>query len=169
MKRADIRDVVDRFLVSKKVMAGTASWQPEHDDKAVRWVVGLLAAGELSEFRLIVKAYPLSKDLKFRLILSQVKAIWRLDFAHDIPHLNSLNKPNDLSLGPVSGSHFHSWIDNRRLSTVGFLPDELHNARELPGNIQTFENAFRWFCGQTSIIGIDEFGIPVLPRTDRLL
>lgn len=166
--RADVRDVVDAFFKKGKILAGTGQWRPELNENSVRCVYPIEVEGEIFGLDLTIKAYPRAKVPKFRLILTYGKAIWRLDYADDDPHINSHNRPPDLPLGPIVGPHFHSWEDNRRFATSVALPSRLRNARPLPENVRSFENAFRWFCGLTGI-SVGSQDMPMLPKSDTLL
>jgi hypothetical protein len=126
--------------------------------------------GQTCGLRLTVKAYPAAPQLQFRIILALKTAIWRVDFSHDDDaHPNSLNAPADIRGALIEGPHFHAWSDNRRFGSAKSLPSKLQNARQLHTNIRNFESAFRWFCGETKIVGIDHSGIPDLPPRTELL
>jgi hypothetical protein len=165
---SDIRVVVDRLLGAEKVPTGKARWVDEHRAGDMRLLYPLLMDGEVSDANLQVIAYPRSTSLRFRLNLLYGRAIWRLDYVDDEEHVNSFNRPDDLVLGPFTCQHYHAWADNRRFATKTSLPERLENARILEANLQTFSNAFRWFCGQTKI-NISELEIPQLPVSDRML
>jgi hypothetical protein len=164
----DVRNVVDAFLAKSKTLAGVGTWQRDSRERSFRWVRPIELEGELPGFDLTVKAYPRSHRLKFRVVIAYGKAIWRIDYANDAPHINSIDRPSDLDLGPIVGPHYHSWEDNRRFATANSLPSSLHNARLVPQNLRTFESAFRWFCGETRII-VGNQDMPILPRPDTLL
>jgi hypothetical protein len=140
----------------------------EHREGDQRLLLPLLVEGEVSDATLTVIAYPRVRELQFRLVLSFGRAIWRLDYADFEEHYNSFNKPDDLVLGPFTCPHYHAWEDNRRFATRVSLPERLENARILDANLKTYDNTFRWFCGQTKI-DISNFGVPDLPTTDRFL
>jgi hypothetical protein len=164
----DIQKVVDAFLAREKTLAGAGSWVRDSHERSYRCIRPVEVDGELPGLDLIVKAYPRSHKLQFRIILAYGKAIWRLCYAEDNPHINSLDRPIDLDLGPITGPHYHSWKDNRHFATLNALPSSLHNARVLPENLRTFESAFRWFCGETRII-VGNHQMLTLPRSDTLL
>lgn len=105
----DIRDVIDAFLTKDKTLAGIGHWRRDTHERSFRWVSPIEVEGEIPGLDLTVKAYPRSRRLKFRLILTYGKAIWRVDYANDSPHVNSIDRPPDLSIGPITGPHFHSW------------------------------------------------------------
>lgn len=166
--RPDIREVVNAFLDKGKTLAGIGGWQRDAHERTYRWVRPVEVEGELPGFDLTVKAYPRSRALKFRIVLAYGKAISRLDYANDTPHINSWDRPADLDLGPITGPHYHSWKDNRRFATANSLPSSLPNARILPENFRSFESAFCWFCGETRIT-IGSLDMPILPKPDTLL
>ncbi len=164
----DIRVMVDRVIAVEKKPVGVATWIDEHREGDKRLRYPLLIEGEVSDATLTIIAYPWHRALRFRLVLSYTRAIWRVDYTDDEVHVNSFDKPDDVLLGPFSDPHYHAWQDNRRFASAAMLPDRLENARLLDANLKTFDNAFRWFCGQTTI-DITELGVPSLPTTDRLL
>jgi len=165
----DIRVTVDRLLAAEKTLAGTASFQPlQGEQRQQRWRKACVIQGEVTPLDIEVQAYPDSPNLKFRIILIYQRAIWRLDYSEDGTHFNSTNRPNDLGAGPICGPHYHTWEDNRRFSTKSALPHTLRNARNVPSNLRTFENAFRWFCGETRILVLTA-EIPCLPTRVSLL
>jgi hypothetical protein len=134
----DIRELIDAFLARDKTIAGAGGWFRDSHANSYRSVHPVDVDGELPGLDLIVKAYPRRQKLKFRIVLAYGKAIWRLCYADDQPHVNSFDRPQDLELGPVIGPHYHSWGDNRRFATANSLPSSLHNARVLPQNLRTF-------------------------------
>jgi hypothetical protein len=165
---SDVRDFVDALLGARKVLAGVADWQPDAVEGVFRYVRAVEYQGEIAG-ELTVKAYPRRPTLRFRIILTVGRAIWRLDYSFgDAPHVNSHNRPADLTGEPITEPHYHSWADNRRFAKANALPARLHNARILPKRIRRFEQAFRWFCAQTNI-QLTSHDIPDLPKSDRLL
>jgi hypothetical protein len=166
MSAPDIRTLMDAVVAADKTLAGTNYWKPDEDGDAHRWIGVIEVAGELPGVNLVVKAYPRSPALKFRIMLNAGRCIWRLDYDHD-GHLNPLNAPGDPGI-LIREPHYHSWADNRRLATVNSLPRRLRNARLLPAGIRSFNSAFRWFVQQTNI-QISSLDTPDLPKTDTLL
>ena len=166
--RRDIREVVDDLLATEKIPAGQPEWTDSAREGDKRLLYPLLVGGEISDATLTIIAYPRVRRPTFRLILSFAVAIWRLDFVHDEIHVNSHDRPADLPSGPFEQPHFHSWPDNRRFATAQKLPERLRNARILPANVRAYDNAFRWFCGETRIV-VPADGVPELPQTDRFL
>ena len=163
----DIRDEIDKVLGVPKVPTGVADWAlTQQDDQRLTYALSI--DDELSDAKFIVIAYPTIRSLQFRLILSYGRAIWRVDFAKGEDHVNPLDRPAGLPLGPINDPHYHSWHDNRHLATAYSLPHRLLNANVLPNNIRTYENTFRWFCGETNTV-VPSGGVPQLPQSDRLL
>lgn len=162
----DIREVVDRLLAANKQPAGLTDWKAQDND--CRLVSPLLVSGEISDATLTVISFPRSPELRFRIVLSYLRAIWRLDYTLDETHVNPAKRPDDIAEYTIQGPHFHSWKDNRHLATNNSLPRKLLVARILPPNVRTFPNAFRWFCGETHI-DLGPSGVPDLPKSDRLL
>lgn len=164
----DVRQVVDAMLAAPKTLAGVADWRTHYGETKARWRKPCLFQGEVTQFEVEVQAYPLSEDLKFRIILIFGKVIWRLDFCNTDGHVNSLNRPTELPPGPIHDPHYHAWVDNRRFATKVSLPSELDNANILPANVRSFESAFRWFCGETNIV-VPTLEMPQLPPRARLI
>ena len=165
----DIRVLADAFLETHKTLAGIGSWEQEHGDHgSCRLVRPVQISGELPGHELVVKAYPRDKHLKFRIVLTMQRAIWRVDFAHDETHPNPPGSPPELPSIIINEPHYHSWADNRCLATQNVLPRDLNFARILSRRIKRFEQAFRWFCDQTNI-RISLADIPELPKADTLL
>lgn len=164
----DVRTAVDDFLGTSKSLAGEATWTTaqREGDMRIKWP--LLISGELSEASLTIISYPREPQLRFRIVLSYEKAIWRLDYVYDDHHVNSMDRPVNLPPGPINEPHVHTWALNRRFATGANLPSRLLNASILPRNIRSFDNAFRWFCGETNI-HLGAGPLPELPKSDRLL
>lgn len=168
-RQPDVRQIVDRLLAADKTLVGEARFQPlQGQQRQQRWRKPCAIQGEVTPVELEVQAYPESPTLKFRIILLYQKSVWRLDFATNEGHLNHLNRPTDLEPGPIDEPHYHAWSDNRRFATKTSLPTNLANARRLPANVRTFENAFRWFCGETHIT-VPALELPSLPPRVSLL
>lgn len=163
----DIRIEVDRLLGVLKRPTGEAEWvETLQDDSRLAYPLSL--DDELSDAIFTIISYPSLNETQFRLVLSYGRAIWRVDFARGEDHINPLDRPNHLPAGPITEPHYHSWADNRHLASASTLPGRLLNANILPSNVRTYENAFRWFCGETNI-AVPQGGVPDLPRGDRLL
>lgn len=161
----DIRVTVDQLLIHKKELAGVGRWEPQDND--CRMVIPILLEGEVSDATLTIICFPREPELRFRMVLCYIRAIWRLDYTADETHVNPINRPDDLDESIITCPHYHSWSDNRRFSRSNSLPIKLLNARILPANVRTFPNAFRWFCGQTGIVAPDT--VPDFPKSDVLL
>lgn len=166
----DIRQIVDGLLEAEKHLAGEGAWQNDRDG-VKRFNRAVEHQGEITALELVVKAYPRRVQPCFRILLTMGRAIWRVDFDALETHMNPRNarrKEVDPPLGIIKGPHYHAWADNRRFATMGSLPQKLRNARFMPDRIRSYEQAFRWFCAETSItIGNDD--IPELPERDTLL
>jgi hypothetical protein len=164
----DVRAVVNDLLATPKSLTGIGNWAPASREGDRRLSRPLMISGEISDATLTVIAYPRSPDLKFRIVLTYTRAIWRLDYSFDERHVNPRNGHQHLPKTPINQPHYHSWQDNRIFATANSLPARLRNANVLPENIRSFQNAFRWFCGETNII-LGTGDVPELPRSDRLL
>jgi hypothetical protein len=93
-------------------------------------------------------------------------AIWRVCLK-DEEHPNSFNRPADMP-AMIYGPHHHSWPDNRRFARANRLPPNLENARPLPAEVRTFDQAFAWFL---DVLGIEPpaWGYPSWPERTTLL
>jgi len=167
MDRHDsISKAVEALLRSEKTLEGRGQWTMQENGKA-RYVRALSVAGEITDARLEIHFYTREKPPKFNISLLAPSRIWALDFDEAHKRTNSLNKPSDIP-AIVTGPHYHSWEDNRRFATKVSLPSRLLNARPLPHNIRSYENALRWFCDKTNIILRNE-DIVMPPKPDTLL
>lgn len=166
-EQTDLREVVDRLLQVPKELTGVGSWEPASHEGDVRMALPLIVEGEISDAMVTIIAYPRAPTIRFRLVLTYIRAIWRVDYTDDELHVNSANRPHDLTDWQIMGPHYHSWQDNRRFARHNSLPIKLRNARFLPNNVRTYDNAFRWFCGNTGIL--PPASVPELPPRDTLL
>jgi hypothetical protein len=170
-RRQIVAELVDELLASAKVLAGgLPTWRSgtrDHDER-LAWPV--LVDGETDQCELAATCYPDESPDRFTIVLSYAnRCIWRID--HELlnrsPHRNPLDRADLLGAYEVRGPHYHSWDDNRYLATLGALPTELLCARPLAPQARGWENAFRWFCGETGIQ--QPADIPYLPPRGRLL
>jgi hypothetical protein len=164
----DVRQVVDAMLAADKTLAGDADWRTLYGEQKSRWRKPCLIQGLVSDLELEVQAYPYVDILKFRIILIYTKAIYRLDYCCTDGHLNPIDRPSHLPFGPINEPHVHEWRDNRRFATKTTLPNALDNASILNRNINDFDRAFRWFCGEVNIT-VPSMEMPMLPPRTRLL
>ena len=166
-----VAELVDRLLASNKQLVGLSGWRPGTRDHDQRLAWPVLVSGETSECVLAATCYPDESPDRFTIALNySERCIWRVD--HELPSRSPHHNPLDRVVlldgsYQVQGPHFHSWPDNRYLATVASLPLELSCARALPPQVRGWENAFRWFCGETGIRQPPE--IPSLPPRGRLL
>jgi hypothetical protein len=165
----DIRAEVDRLLAARKTLLGTGEWLPPNSgDGEHRFVRRLAVAGSDCDMTLTIKSRPPYTNDCFRFILEYGYAVFRVDYVSWEIHNNQPGGPPDIDIGLVEGPHYHAWADNKRLCTRISLAKEMKYARLLPRNVRGFENAFRWFCGETNI----ELGpgdIPDLPGRTLLV
>lgn len=165
----DIREIVDRLLDATKRLVGEGEWRPDRDD--VQRLTRVVECGGELAAELTVKAYARRPQPCFRIVLTMSRAIWRVDFVANEPHVNPrLNRYTEVSppRGIIRGPHYHAWSDNRRFATAASLPRDLRLARFIPDRIRTFEQAFRWFCHETGIeLGPED--LFELPTRDTLL
>lgn len=163
---------VDLLLSRTKTIAGEPTWQSTSYDGQMRWLAPLSVDGEVTDLNLVVDAYPTHPSAKFNILLVLGRCVARLEYSEHTRHNNHALAggyfPTGLEEGWIYGPHFHSWPTNRILATWDSLPKELEWAMLLPANVRGFDNAFRWFCGETRILcGANE--VPDLPPRDRLL
>lgn len=119
-----------------------------------------------------VDSYPRSSYLEFHINIVYGYTISRLDFLEVDRHHNHkvkrVSTPYGIMLGWIFGSHFHRWADNSVLAGVHAGPKELEFAVPLPGNVRSFESAFRFFCADSKIL-VAANEMPTLPPRDTLL
>ncbi|HUZ32794.1 MAG TPA: hypothetical protein VMV19_11940 [Xanthobacteraceae bacterium] len=163
-----IRDLIDQLLGARKTISGVPDWQPAPYEGEERLIMPLRIDGVSCGADLLITAYPLIGQSKYRIMLCAPKCIWRIDHVNDEPHVNSLNRPLDLTEYWFNEPHYHSWQDNRRFCTYFSLPDNLENARIIPLEIRSFDSSLRWFCGQTNI-DQPPAGLISLPPRRKLL
>jgi hypothetical protein len=163
----DLRVLVDGALRANKTLVGYGMWSSDHRNHCRRWARAIEIAGEIHGMQIEAKYYLANATLKFRLLLTWGKCVWRIDFADDEEHSNPLTAPAHPG-EVIAGPHYHAWADNRHYARANSLPSTLRAARLLPTDIATFAGAFRWFCERTNI-HIDDAEIPALPPKDLLL
>ena len=169
MLHRSVSRLVDDLIAAEKEIGGHPDWQhTEYDPTELRMLMPLLIDGVSSGAQIEVKSYPSITPMKFRLMLIMEKCIFRIDFVVDETHTNSLDRPSDLYITMIRGPHYHSWYDNKRFCTQSTLPDRLKNARVVPADLRTFDNVFRWFCGELNIVQPPP-GYVDLPRRTTLL
>jgi len=159
-----LASLIDIFMAADKTAAGVGVWQA-HDftvEQRISWP--LLVGGESSGYELQVCYHVGRKPLHFSIGVYSPKVIRRMDYDETGGHTNPLGGPNGTPL-TVEGSHVHRWTDNRHLCTATSLPVRLRFAVALPSNLKSFENAFRWACGELKIQTPD---VPSLPKPTRL-
>lgn len=168
MATRPIAELIDDLLAARKTITGIPDWAEAPYQGEERLLMPLRINGLSAGVSLIVISYPVSGHSKFRIMLCAPKCVWRIDYAPNEPHVNSLNRPNDLLEYHFCEPHYHSWSDNRRFCTHQALPERLLNARIMPVDVRTFDTSLRWFCGETNI-GQPSPGTIVLPPRRRLL
>ena len=168
-ERPHIAKLIDSLLAAEKALAGNPGWQPGNRPGELRWDWPVLVEGESANCQVSVTAYPEDYPNRFTITLNYVgRCIWRLDYEPDYKaHINPPDRAPFLGDYTIWGRHYHSWADNRHLATPANPPRILDCARALPSNIQNWENAFRWFCGETRIT--QSGAVPDLPIPVRLL
>jgi hypothetical protein len=165
--RPDLRRDVDEFLSGKhkrlpvgpEFVTGTRRSQ-------MRAVLPIERNGEGSGFTLEFIMSPNVDPDWLRINLLYGRPCWRLCLKPEF-HPNSFNRPKDLPAS-VDGPHHHSWADNRRFARANRLPQYLENARLLPDEITSKDQAFMWFLEQTGI-DFPAWGLPVWPKRTTLL
>lgn len=168
MTTQDIRKTVDALLAAQKTLLGVGEWKPANDGRDFRFVRRVAINGADCGMSLTVKSVPPSVTDEFRFILEYGLNVFRLDYFSYEVHNNQSCGPSDIRVGLVEGPHYHAWSDNRRLCTRLSLAKNMKYARSLPANIRGFDNAFRWFCGETRItLGAGD--VPDLPGKQLLI
>ncbi len=164
-----IADLVDRLLSAQKSFAGSSpDWVEGNREEEVRFTWPVLINGESHACYVAATAYPNFRGERFTIsLIFKNSNIWRIDYEPDFKrHTNPFDRASLLGSYEVRGKSYHSWEDNRYLATHATLPKKFECARHLPENVQGWENAFRWFCGQTNIDS--PHIIPSLPKMTRL-
>jgi hypothetical protein len=163
-----VADTIDRLLAAPKALRGRPAWRnwEQHSEARIIWPI--LIGGEISDAEYVLTAYPRSKPVGFRLMITARANVFRVDFDCEQSHTNSFDRPPDLYEHVVGPRHYHAWADNRHFATAQTLPKLLLNARPLPARVRTFDQAQRWFCGQTNI-SLEPDQIVDLPPSDLLL
>ncbi|MBY0408499.1 MAG: hypothetical protein K2Q01_12475 [Rickettsiales bacterium] len=164
--------VIDRLLEARKTLAGRPAWENSpRPDEEKRLLWPLRINNEPCGADLLATAFPSygnSKEM-WRIMIMAPRCIWRIDYAYDGNHINSLDRPSDLREHNFNEPHYHAWADNKRFCSHSALPETLKNARIMPANIRNFHNAFRWLCDLTNIEQPSNDGMIELPPRDRLI
>jgi hypothetical protein len=163
----DLRRDVDEFLAAHKTLPAPGDWREVNRETERRLTLPIERAGEISPFDLVLVMSPDAVEPDLRIVLLYgSKCIWRLCLSPEY-HPNSLRRPDDLP-SSVNGPHHHTWHDNRHFAAANRLPKKLKNARILPDEIRSSDEAFRFFVEQ---IGVEfpSWGPPVWPKRTGLL
>lgn len=169
---SDLPARVDALLAASKRIAEPSAWHGTDYVGQKRWQSRLVADGDVTDMYLQINTFPAKPFLDFHILLIYRTCVARIDSSdiekHNNRRMAGVELPQGIDTGMISGPHFHSWSDNRRLVTGRSLPKELPFARVLPRNVRGFENTLRYLCGQTNIqLGVDD--VPELPERDRLI
>lgn len=159
-----IQTDIDAFVGAAKTLSGTVDWARGYGDCTVgTYSISIdgAVAGEGAKLNIQVRAlvppnYTIGLYFKDRQIA-------RLDVG-DTAHYNQGQLPDGLP-SYAGRDHLHSWGLNRQFAA----PDKvlkLHLADPLPASIQSFEAAFRHFCGLHNIDQLPT--IPTLPAKSDL-
>ena len=129
----------------------------------------LLVNGQTDYCYVSAVLYPNEFELRFNISLIYLEYnIWRLDF--DPWGRVKVNPPllgHKFSLATIDGPHCHPWNENRRFAIGGLIPEPLPFRVPLDNDIQSWENAFRYFAGATNIGS--PIVVPTWPPRERLL
>lgn len=167
----DLAAAIERFMGAPKRIMGA--------DEPYEWTRGYSQFERMTSFpieldgeapqaaRFQVVGFPMSPQLKFRLVLCYSACVCRLDYT-DETHVNSQRLPSDSIPAIVSGPHYHSWPLNRRFFKGSATAPRLHNA-ELFSMQASFDSILRWFCQQVNILPLNGGHLIVLPQRDRLI
>ena len=168
-----IADGIDAFLKAEKELAGEFQWLVGNREGEQVGSFALLKGGEITDSSLEVIAYPSTStdrgaECRFKILLCVHRCVWRIDFdPSDKFHINPADRSELIGEGIVYGPHYHAWSDNKHLATATVLPKKLTCARTLPLQVRRWEQAFRWFCGETGIV-LGDMTIPRLPEREEL-
>lgn len=165
----DVADLVDKLLVADKELIGSPVFGVGNRSGERRLVWPVLVSGESTNCTLCVTAYPGDHELRFTITLNfRDVNIWRLD--HESPlrcEINPFRTGHPYSGERICGPHCHPWSLNRGEATPKTIPDPLPWRAPLPQNVRGWENAFRWFLGETNIAQPGR--VPDLPKRESLV
>lgn len=161
---------VDIIIKARKEFIGKPeSRRPNRHSEQVRFDWPLLVNGQTDYCYVSAILYPNEPELRFNISLIYLEYnIWRLDF--DLWGRIKVNPPlpgHEYNLATIDGPHCHPWDENRRFAVGGLIPEPLPFRVPLDKDIQTWENAFRYFAGATNIGSPVE--VPIWPPRERLL
>lgn len=166
----EIVAAIDAYMATPKRIAGydmAASWGPGYSQYEVVTKYPLEIQGELRG-QLMIVAFPLQREVKFRLEILFPAPVCRLDYT-DETHPNSLDAFTS-GLPPfVKGPHYHSWPLNRRFFKGVTKPPKLHDAAPYIEAGRTFDAVLRWFCADTRIDSLPPDHRIALPTTELLV
>lgn len=169
-----IAEIVDELIAARKELVGTPQPRPPNREDEYRLLWPVLVRGESDWCSVSCTLYPNSPELRFTisLLLGNI-CVWRLDFEPDwrIEHNCSL-PGHQYDMATIKGPHCHRWAENRRFATHNMIPQTLpfrvpYDGPKTGPNV--WENAFRYFLGETSIEQIPDERMPRWPRRDRLI
>lgn len=155
---------IDAFVAAAKTLSGSIDWVRGYGDCTVGTYsisIGGLVTGEGA--KLDIQVRNLSPPNYTIGLYFKDRQIARLDVG-DTRHYNQGQLPDGLP-SYAGRDHLHSWELNRQF----VAPDKalkLHLAEPLPVSIQSFEAAFRHFCGLHNIGQLPT--IPELPAKSDL-
>lgn len=170
-----IAELVDELLAARKELTGTVRLrQANREGEQIRAEWPVLVNGRSSQCALAWTLYPNAPEMRFTIcLLFRSQNIWRLDFEPDERiERNPLIPAHALSGAEIRGPHCHRWEDNRRFATYHAIPEQLPFRVPYSGSRtgpQVWENAFRFFLGQTGIEQPEASEVPQWPRKERLL
>ncbi len=170
-----IVELVDELLAARKELTGSI-WprRANREAEQVRAEWPVLVNGQSAECSLAWTLYPNADELRFTIcLLFRGLNIWRLDFeSEDRIERNPLDPGHPRSGLEIRGPHCHRWEDNRRFATRDAIPSGLPFRVQYDGTKvgpQVWENAFRFFLGQTGIEQPEASEIPPWPKRERFL
>lgn len=169
------RDIIRQFINDQtKRIVGQATWQERNrvGEFVATWQIECNQVIS-KEFEIMAVAYPnVSSDVMpyFKLGLHYLSSpCCRLDYQRDKSHPNGItDAPLGITPGIVKGEHWHDFEHNAYLFTASKLPERFKFAVSVDPQIQTFEQAFHWFCDKLNI-GRTSADIPLLPTRTRLI
>ena len=163
---ADRRVHVDQFLAQPKSLAAPGRWVDGNRPGEQRMRLPILVDGEISAFEVELIVNPDAPSPGLTIVLLYGRCVWRLCMDSRL-HPNAADRPHDCP-ADVSGPHAHSWEDNRRFAKASALPRRLKNARLLPADVATNDDAFAWLLAQIKV-DFPPWGSPEWPTRTGLL
>lgn len=163
-----IRDEVEAMLsgTRRHILPVAGQWLPGNRSGEYRMRLPVQVGGETGLFDVELTVSPDSVNAGVIINLLAGRSVWRVCL-NDVEHTNLFNCPSDIP-AMIQGPHYHAWADNRHTGRTVALPQKLGNARILPAEITSNQQAFDWFLEQVNILPPD-WEMPEWPIKTQLL